>query len=292
MTLQDVQDILESVFDDRAKYAGLVEMTKSRIDTEMVDVLRKVGQTSNFTPVTYDRGVLVFYTVDPFTVDQSGYSKVPLTITILSDDYDDYKEVLGLLSSEFNSVDVTLDSQGIYDKYFVEDENRPFQNYAGEYKVIIGDDFSLSCTTEYNYSCRERKSEDCTTSVIGIPPGGEEGDVLAKIDGTDYNVEWIASSSSAISLDDIQDVTIASQLNRQGLFYDSSSGLWKNKFSWIDLVTAGTMTTTTLITGGTVYTYLYSGSINRYRYVATGIDSFYSTFSGGVLSNLIIERYF
>ena len=146
MTLQEVQDIMETLFCDRAKYAGLVELTKSRMDTEMVDVLRKVGQTNNFTPVTYDRGILVFYTVEPFTVERR-YSKIPLVITVITDDYEDYKEILKALSEEIDTIEVSLDSQGIYDKYFIEDENKPFQNYASEYKVTIVDTFDLCCET-------------------------------------------------------------------------------------------------------------------------------------------------
>lgn len=106
------------------------------------------------------------------------------------------------------------------------------------------------------------------------------------------NGEIFVKVQNGFELNEIHDVLIETKTNRQLLSYDSASGLWKNKFTWIDLALAGTMTTTTAITGGTVYTYLYAGGINRYRYVATGVDSFYSNFSGGVLSNLIIERYF
>jgi len=144
MTLQEVQDIFSSLFCDRKVHlAGLVEFTKSRVSQEMVNVIRKVGQTNNFTPVTYAGGVLVFYTVDPFIVESS-YSKIPLIITVLSDDYNDYKKIIEALN-ECEPIEVSLDSQGIYNKYFVEDDNKPFQNYASEYKITIIDSFKLCC---------------------------------------------------------------------------------------------------------------------------------------------------
>lgn len=33
---------------------------------------------------------------------------------------------------------------------------------------------------------------------IGVPPGGDAGDILAKIDGTDYNTEWIQNYTSTV----------------------------------------------------------------------------------------------
>ena len=149
MTLQETQDLLKDVFcDRRVHYAGLVELTKSRMDSEIVEVLRKVGQTNNFQPLTYEGGVLVFYTVSSFTVEGST-AKVPLTITVISDNYDDYKLVISALY-DLEPLEVSLDSQSIYNKYFVEDENRPFQNYASEYRVTIVDNFSLCCE---EYTC-------------------------------------------------------------------------------------------------------------------------------------------
>lgn len=144
MTLQETQDIFQGLFcDRRVHYAGLVEFTKSRIGGEVVDVLRKIGQTNNFQPLTYEGGVLVFFTVDNFIVENS-YSKIPLNITVISDDYNDYKLVIEALS-DLDPIEVSLDSQGIYNKYFVEDDNKPFQNYASEYRVIIQDNFKLCC---------------------------------------------------------------------------------------------------------------------------------------------------
>ncbi len=33
---------------------------------------------------------------------------------------------------------------------------------------------------------------------VGVPPGGNPGDILAKIDGTDYNTEWIENFTSVV----------------------------------------------------------------------------------------------
>jgi hypothetical protein len=33
---------------------------------------------------------------------------------------------------------------------------------------------------------------------VGVPPGGDAGDILAKVDGTDYNTEWIQNYTSTV----------------------------------------------------------------------------------------------
>jgi hypothetical protein len=61
----------------------------------------------------------------------------------------------------------------------------------------------------------------------------------------------------------------------------------------------GTETPVTSPSAGTVLTALKPGGVPVYRFIATALDangypiqdSFYSTFSGGTLSNLISTRY-
>jgi hypothetical protein len=63
--------------------------------------------------------------------------------------------------------------------------------------------------------------------------------------------------------------------------------------TWIDYVSGYTTTPTLLqtIADGDVYEYTYTNT-TLYRLVPTGsaIDSFYRTFSGGVLSGLVVEK--
>lgn len=58
----------------------------------------------------------------------------------------------------------------------------------------------------------------------GIPTGGFAGQVLAKIDSTNYNTQWVTNN-----LDNLSDVVITSATNNQAVIYDSSTSLWKNQ---------------------------------------------------------------
>lgn len=78
----------------------------------------------------------------------------------------------------------------------------------------------------------------------------------------------------------------------------SWSAFGESATSWITYVTNGLYTgTTTTIGTGDVLTYDYNGD-TVYRHITTAVDgygypsedAFYSTFSGGVLSGLIVAR--
>ena len=94
----------------------------------------------------------------------------------------------------------------------------------------------------------------------GVPAGGSAGQALRKIDGADNNTEW--------------------------------------SYNWTDIVTnAKHNGNTTDIATGTVYEYIHK-SVTIYRFISTSLDSnnypqedsFYSTFDGTNLTNLIITR--
>lgn len=65
-----------------------------------------------------------------------------------------------------------------------------------------------------------------------VPPGGTTGQVLKKIDGTDFNVGWGADSvgtGGATTLDGLTDVDTSTVAPVDGdlLRFDNASGLWK-----------------------------------------------------------------
>ena len=63
---------------------------------------------------------------------------------------------------------------------------------------------------------------------VGIPTGGTTGQVLSKVDGTNYNTQWVTPSLVG-ALDDLSDVTITgTPTNGQVLKYDSGTGQWVN----------------------------------------------------------------
>jgi hypothetical protein len=58
---------------------------------------------------------------------------------------------------------------------------------------------------------------------VGIAVGGTTGQILSKVDSTNYNTHWVTNN-----LDGLTDVTIASPINTQALIYESSTSQWKN----------------------------------------------------------------
>jgi hypothetical protein len=61
----------------------------------------------------------------------------------------------------------------------------------------------------------------------GVPAGGTTGQVLAKIDGDDYNTQW-QDNVSYSALSDLTDTTITSPIGGQTLLYDESISRWIN----------------------------------------------------------------
>ena len=67
---------------------------------------------------------------------------------------------------------------------------------------------------------------------VGVPTGGTAGQILAKIDGTDYNTEWIdaptGSGSGVSTLSALTDTEIVTPANGQALVYDEATQKWVN----------------------------------------------------------------
>lgn len=101
-----------------------------------------------------------------------------------------------------------------------------------------GETINLGTFTVYN-------GEDGTAGV-GVPSGGTAGQVLKKIDATDYNTEWAdESGGGASALDDLTDVNAPSPTDGQVLKYDSGTSKWipglaATSLEWVDFVSAST----------------------------------------------------
>tara|TARA_R110000824_G_scaffold233208_1_gene421401 strand:+ start:173 stop:610 length:438 start_codon:yes stop_codon:yes gene_type:complete len=99
----------------------------------------------------------------------------------------------------------------------------------------------------------------------GVPVGGTAGQVLAKIDGSNYNTEWVDDSDTVTWID------VAGDVEYTGAETTIASG---------DVLTAD-------YKGGTVYRFINSTE-NANGYPSE--DSFYSDFDGTNLTNLIVTR--
>lgn len=57
----------------------------------------------------------------------------------------------------------------------------------------------------------------------GVAAGGTAGQILSKVNGTDYSTHWVTNN-----LDGLSDATISSPTDKQLLTYDNATGQWKN----------------------------------------------------------------
>ncbi len=100
----------------------------------------------------------------------------------------------------------------------------------------------------------------------GVPAGGLAGQVVSKIDGTDYNTQWVSQSVGSLSW-----IDVAGDVEYTGVDTNIASG----EVSECDYK------------GNTIYRFINSTeNANGYSIE----DSFYSNFDGSNLTNLILSR--
>lgn len=144
--MKDIEEALKDSFCNRTlNFLGLVQFTKSRINEELVDVLRPVTQSMNFEPVVYQDVPLAFLIInDDININVTRSGTFPITLVVVSDEYLDHKNVISALGEyEFNDMVLNLNSQQIYATYFVEDENKPFQGFAFTLRLIVRENFGV-----------------------------------------------------------------------------------------------------------------------------------------------------
>jgi len=99
----------------------------------------------------------------------------------------------------------------------------------------------------------------------GVPTGGATGQVLAKVDGTDYNTEWVDDSNALTWIDVAGDV----------------------EYTGVETVIASGDVLECDYKGGTIYRFINStNNANGYPIE----DSFYLDFDGTNLTNLLVTR--
>lgn len=141
------ETIKKSFCDRKVHFAGIVEKTRSRIGTEIVDVLRKIEHERGFQPIIWEGGILLFLVIDSeITFNSNRTGLIEATLVGISDRYGDHEAIISNLDRyDFQEVKLLLDSQGIYGKWFNEDDNKPFQGFSFEIKLTFSDNYSLCC---------------------------------------------------------------------------------------------------------------------------------------------------
>lgn len=136
-----------------------------------------------------------------------------------------------------------------------------------------------------------------------VGPKGEKGiDGKTGKDGQDgkdgvgiESIEEAVDGNIVFNLSDGSqyDVDVSGLMQEATQNIVSSNTVRLHDKTWIDYVSGYTTTPTLLqtIADGDVYEYTYTNT-TLYRLVPSGsaIDSFYTTFSGGVLSGLVVEK--
>ena len=94
--IDEIEEALSSVYcNQELNFVGLVQFTKSRIDGEIVEVLRKVTQSMNFEPIVYDGRPLAFVIItDEIEINSSRSGTFECLLVVLPGDYFDHKEVI------------------------------------------------------------------------------------------------------------------------------------------------------------------------------------------------------
>lgn len=127
-------------------------------------------------------------------------------------------------------------------------------------------------------------------------PAGEAG--ATGEDGIGVETAYIAADGSLVfTLTDGSEVDVGPLTGlpaaSEGNTYVVGQGSGAVQLKWLDYATGFSATPTLLqtIADGDVYEYTYSNG-TRYRLVPSGaeVDSFYTTFSSGVLSGLVAEK--
>ena len=109
----------------------------------------------------------------------------------------------------------------------------------------------------------------------GVPIGGAPGQILAKIDGDDYNTEWVDNEGGGASaLSELTDATITNPINGDTILYSEASGKWIN-ISFADILVGFGLLSGD---GGSYNTTEFTGTIDGGLYNTT---TFLSVVDGG-----------
>lgn len=104
------------------------------------------------------------------------------------------------------------------------------------------------------------------------------------------NGEIFIHVQNGFELNELHDVLIQNKLNQQGIYFNASSGLWENGWSWFQYASgfsAGTIPTLISdVSGMKKYEYTYTFG-TRYRKISSSSDGFYTDLA---CTDLIIKK--
>jgi hypothetical protein len=133
-SLENLKDSIKERF-DRINVYGIVEAMASRGTLAM----RPLNSMSNFNPVSYEGYPLVFFVISGNTsIDRSGRINLPVTMVFVTNDFNDLVLIIQAIDEyDFMPLDLNFGSQEIYNKYFDQTEDKPFQGYAFEFSLNV-----------------------------------------------------------------------------------------------------------------------------------------------------------
>ena len=141
----------------------------------------------------------------------------------------------------------------------IETNSNTIEIIQDSHEIVVSPVGQQGRTGEQGQQGEKGDKGDTGDTGAGVPVGGTERQVLAKIDGTDYNTLWRSN------------------------WYDYSMNV---EYTGATLIASGTVYTCS-IDGGTIYRFVNSTN-NANGYPSE--DSFYNNFDGTNLTNLIVTR--
>lgn len=133
-SLEDLKNSIQEQFDD-IKIYGIVETVATRGTL----ALKPLNSMSNFNPVNYDGRPLVFFVISGNTsLDRSKRINLPVTMVFVTNDFNDLVLIIQAIDEyDFMPLELNFGSQEIYNKYFDQKDDRPFQGYAFEFSLNV-----------------------------------------------------------------------------------------------------------------------------------------------------------
>lgn len=161
------------------------------------------------------------------------------------------------------------------DLFFKSDENKVYVHTGSSWTIQQGPTGPTGPTGEIGPTGPAGATGD---TGPGVPAGGTAGQILSKIDGSDYNTQWIDDTAGAISLSELTDVSASAPADEDILLYNSVTSLWET--SPIRDIVIQILLESEVITmdGGSYNTTTFAGTIDGGSYNTT---SFTATYDGG-----------
>jgi len=131
--------ISEKFCNKRLFIEGFVELTESRGER----ILRRINDF-RINPISYSDGTLIFFLIEGnVTIDKSKSIPINTRMVAITDEYENLARLIESFDEyDWLPLDLSFGSQEIYNRYFEQNADRPFQGYAFEFSLNLRINYS------------------------------------------------------------------------------------------------------------------------------------------------------